>query len=378
MQQLFSGYNSIQSLSEIIQRHCPKRIFLVFDKDSYELSGAQQKISFILTGRCVTEFSDFEKNPRLEDIIKGIDFFDQSQSDFIIALGGGSVIDMAKSISLLVAQQKTDLPACLENKINLVPRKVPLVLIPSTAGSGSEATHFAVIYKDKIKYSLSHCSLIADYAILDPFFIETLPAYVAAYTGMDALCQGIESLWSVNSTDISRQYSKKAISLAIENLAENVQKPTNRTRESMLFASYYSGKAINIAQTTMAHSVSYPLTSYFGIPHGHAVAVTLPYFLLLNTGVTEESLCDRRGVSFVQERIKEIAELFNVSDPEKAAKKFLILMEEVGVEARLGKMGLRPKDLPLIVQHGFNPQRAKNNPRTVTEDDLYKLLEIIL
>lgn len=374
MQTLFHGHNARHNMFFILEKHNFKRIFLVVDKDSYAVSGAQSTLHAYMQDKEVVCFSEFEKNPKIEDIAQGIKFFNAFEPDCVIAIGGGSVIDMAKSITLL-SQQNRDLGECIEQNSNLKNRTVPLLVIPTTAGSGSEATHFSVVYKNSIKYSLTHKSLVPDYAILDPFFIKSLPAYVAAYTGMDALCQGIESFWSVNSTEESRQYSVKAIVLALETIEKNVHASTEKTRENMLLASYWAGKAINIAKTTIAHSVSYPLTSYFGIPHGHAVALTLPYFVVLNSQISEQTTIDNRGIVFVKDRMKELWELCGVGSAREFFDLFIVLMNKLQLKRKLSDFDITKEDIETIVKNGFNPQRAKNNPRLITEQDLRSLLE---
>ena len=271
-QQIFSGYDSYKKLNDILKDHSPQKILIVTDKNSYTISGAENLLSDIINQYKNINFNDFQTNPIIEDVKKGIDFFKSEYCDLIIAIGGGSVIDMAKSISIL-ENNEDDFLNYVSDKEKLNSRRIATIAIPTTAGTGSESTHFSVVYKDKTKYSLAHDSILPDYAILYPIFTKTLPEYITACTGMDALCQGIESFWSVKSTDESREYSKIAIELSMLNLMNAVNNPDEKSRENMMMASNYAGRAINISQTTAAHAVSYPITSYFDIPHGHAVAL---------------------------------------------------------------------------------------------------------
>lgn len=375
-QKLFFGYGKYNKLDYILKKHSAGKIFMVTGKKSFTLSGAEKLIGEIVNKYEYVRFYNFEVNPKIEDIKRGLDLFNNSKCDFIIGVGGGSVMDMAKSISIL-ATKKGNIKEIIKNGNYLECRKTPSIMIPTTAGTGSESTHFATVYIDKTKYSLTHDSIIPDYSILDPTFTEKLPSYISAYTGMDALCQAVESYWSVKSTEESRKYSKKAIDLIFPSIIGAVSKPDKKLREDMLKGSNLAGKAINISETTAAHSISYPITSYFNVPHGHAVSLTLPYFMQFNYDVDSSNVQDRRGVEFVKNRINELLDIINVKTSSEAREKFLYIMKKIELETNLSKLGIDNKEIKLIINNGFNPQRMKNNPKTFSKDDLRKLLENI-
>ena len=146
----------------------------------------------------------------------------------------------------------------------------------------------------------------------------------------------------------------------------------------MLRAANLAGRAINIAKTTAAHAISYPFTSYFKIPHGHAVALTLPYFIEFNNAVDTVSVQDTRGKSFVQKRMKELIKTLGCSTASEAKNKIIKIMKSINLETKLGNLGISEKDLDLIVKNGFNPQRVKNNPRIIAESQLRIILKKIL
>lgn len=373
-QKIFLGYDSYKKLYDILEKSSPKKIFLVTGKKSYFLSGAKNLLSEFINKYNYFRFYDFETNPKLKDLINGINIFNREKCNIIIGVGGGSVMDIAKSISIL-ATQKGDLEEFIKGEISLKERQISSIMIPTTAGTGSESTHFSVIYINKIKYSLAHYSLLPDFVILDPLFTKNLPPYITACTSMDALCQAIESFWSTNSTGESRIYSKQAIELILHNIVNNSDKAS---REKMLIASNLAGKAINIAKTTAAHSVSYPITSYFNVPHGHAVALTLPYFIEFNNDISLESLQDSRGVKFVKNRMNELFTMLKVKTANEAKDKLLNIMKEINLEIKLSKLGINKNDIDIIIENGFNPQRMKNNPRIVDEKDLRNLLGKII
>jgi len=376
-QNIYTGYNSYKKISNILEEFSPKKIFLVTGKKSYFLSGAKNLLSKFINKYNYFRFYDFETNPKLKDLTNGINIFNREKCDIIIGVGGGTVMDIAKSISIL-ATQKGDLEEFIKGEISLKERQISSIMIPTTAGTGSESTHFSVIYINKTKYSLAHNSLLPDFVILDPIFTKNLPPYITACTSIDALCQGIESFWSTNSTDESRIYSKQAVELIMSNIIKNVNNPDRESREKMLIASNLAGKAINIAKTTAAHSVSYPITSYFNIPHGHAVALTLPYFTEFNNDISLENLQDSRGVKFVKDRMSELFTILKVKTAEKAKDKIINIMKIIGLETNLTKLCINKNNIGTIIKNGFNPQRMKNNPRVVDEKDLRILLGKII
>jgi len=376
-QKEYIGFDSINNLKRILSKHNPRNIFLVTGEASYSISGAQKAIEPYLIGYNVTPFSGFEVNPKLYDIERGIMRFKENNCDFVIAIGGGSVMDVAKSVNIFVSN--TGKPLDYIKKIGKMKNKgKTLVAIPTTSGSGSEATKFAVVYTEKIKQSLEHEFMLPDYAIVDLQFTLNLPKYITACSGIDALSQAIESYWCVNSTDDSKRYAKEAISLVISNLAAAVNDPSKECRGAMAKAAHLAGKAINISKTTACHAISYPITSYFNVPHGHAVSLTLAQILVYNSQVTEGDVLDKRGVNYVKEIINEIINLLGLDTVEEAAKKIENLMIEIRLSTKLSQLGIKTEDdIQAIIQRGFNPDRVKNNPRELTEEVLRKILHNI-
>ena len=376
-QQEYLESNSINNLKKILPKHNPKNIFLVTGKASYEKCGAKKIIDPILSNYDIIHFSDLNVNPKLVDIENGIKLFKENNCDFVIVVGGGSVMDVAKSINILVANDGK--PEDYVNKKMTIGNKGKiLVAIPTTSGSGSEATKFSVIYIDKTKYSLEHEFILPDYAIVDTQFTISLPKNITACTGVDALCQGIESYWSINSTDESKGYAKEAIKLVMKNLNSVVNNPSEQLRESMSKAAHLAGKAINISKTTSCHAISYPITAYFNVPHGHAVALTLAQMLVYNSQITEDELLDKRGVKYVKDMINEIVNMLDAENVEEASEKITFLMKRIGLNTKLSYLGIKTReDIEMVIRNGFNPDRVKNNPRKLTEGALREILENI-
>jgi len=378
MQKEYFGIGCIEQLGEILSREKPKRIFLVRGKKSYYQSGVHEKLSLLLEAYEMVHFTYHAPDVKIEDVKRGKELFQAENCDYTIAIGGGSALDLGKAVTLL-ASHEGNAEEYIQKKIPLHPRKYPLIAIPTTIGTGSEATHFATIYLDKIKWSLAHPSLIPDHALIDPSLTLSLSSYQTASTGIDALAQAIESYWSVCSTPDSQNYAREAIRLCLTNLKAAVDDAANLEAHAALArAANLSGKAINVSFTTACHAISYPITAHFGIPHGHAVALTLPGIAQYNAGITKEDCLEPRETEYVKRVLQDLCQFFFVSSPESLKAKIETLMDEIGLERKLTALGIKTEeDRDLIIKQGFNPERMKNNPRLVKEEDLRKILEEI-
>ena len=351
-----------------------RRILLVTGGRSYSSSGAEAALAKYLDHFEVSQFSDVEENPHLEQLERGLELYRSVRPDLVIAVGGGSVMDMAKLIKIFATQ--TAAPAdYVQKSAKLSASGLPLLAIPTTAGSGSQATHFAVLYIGKTKYSVAHPSMLPDAALVDPDLLRSVPPSIAASTGLDALNQGIESYWCVHSTEQSKAFAREAIELVWRYLADAVHRPGAASRLGMAIAAHRAGEAINITKTTAPHAISYPITSYFGVPHGHAVGLVLGKVLRFNAGVSDEDCLDRRGADYVRDTLIEIAGFLGERDADASAKAYDTLMESIGLTRDFRSVGIRTReDLETVIAHGFNPQRVNNNPRRLTESSLRSIL----
>ncbi|MFH1877985.1 MAG: phosphonoacetaldehyde reductase [Candidatus Omnitrophota bacterium] len=376
-QKAYVGRGSISFCGPILKTLGAKKIFLVTGKKSYSVSGAKDKLSNLPENLEITIFKDFENVAKLNDVMSGIELFNKTGYDAVIAVGGGSVINIAKMVNFF-GTNKLDPEEYLKNRKRENFSKKPLIAIPTTAGSGSEATHFAVVYDGKKKYSVSDESILPEYALVDADLTMSMPPRVAAVTGMDALAQAIESYWGVNSTDLSREYAREAISLIIENIVRAVEDPSPASEEALARAAHLSGKAINITKTSAPHAVSYPLTAHFNIPHGHAVALTLPGFFVYNFGVEGRDLTDPRGVDFVKARIVELVGLLGSNSVEAARDNLGRIIRKVGLETRLSRITREPyQNVEDVIIEGIDTDRMNNNPRRVTISAVREILKNI-
>lgn len=372
----YLGNSNWPELDSYLSENRLNNILLVTGKKMYAKCGAKENLDRILMGKNVSRVSDFETNPKAEDIIGILEKIEPSNEiDAIIAVGGGSVIDVSKLIKAFWGSRNPVL-GCLNGNEDVEPAPMHLIALPTTAGSGSEATHFAVVYYDKTKYSIAHEELLPDLALVVPSFLESLPNQIAAASGMDALCQGIESYWSIYATSETRKIARRAIELAWRSLESAVLHKDAISLENIARASHMAGKAINLTKTTAPHAVSYALTSFYGVLHGHAVGLLVPAFLRYNEEVTESDCLDKRGTERVKGAVRDICFLLGCENVNAAVDALYHLMDKIGLETRFLKLGISgPKDIQHIINHGFNPERVNNNPRKLTEENLYSLLE---
>lgn len=367
MQQILKGSDVISNLEPLLKNlHCDK--FMLVKDSSFPFLSIRDEIESIGISR--VNFSEFTPNPLYEQVKKGIELFNAEDCKAIVAVGGGSTIDVAKCIKLYCNMNQNDVYMRQEYKDT----GIPLVVIPTTAGTGSESTIHAVIYWEGKKQSISHSSILPDVAILDSSVLKTLPLYQKKSTMMDALCQGIESWWSVNSNDESKEYSRKTVELVTNNWEKYIFENDDKAAANIMLAANYSGRAICITQTTAAHAMSYKITSLYNFAHGHAVAVCLPE--VWTYMLSHPDYCvDSRGSKYVQTIFTDIALAMGVDNEKQAIGKFHAMMEKIELK---NPRSINRKEELIALTGSVNPVRLKNNPINLTEQTLKYLYEIIV
>ena len=285
-------------------------------------------------------YTKISENPKREEIQLAQDNLKDKSFDTIVAFGGGSVIDFAKAYRFYEKKE------------------IPIIAIPTTAGTGSQATQFAVVYVNGVKTSLDEVSIKPDHVIVDSQFIEHAPRYLKACCAMDAYCQAIESFWAKKATDESKSFASQAIILCRKYLIDAVNSSREFPNEQMSLAAHLAGKAINISRTTAAHALSYKITSKYGIPHGHAVALCIANLFAMNISELSE---------------KDSSQLLKIMNIKKSEilLYFDFLMKEIGLQNNLKKLNI--KNLQEIVE-SVNLERLSNNPKNLNKEDLLKIL----
>lgn len=369
MQKIINGIGRLQETLA-----CATKVFVVSDS-SFPFLNIKGEIENM--GVPHVMFSDFTPNPVYEDVCKGIDLFHITKCDCILAVGGGSAIDVAKCIKLAVLAKEGNnsiIPPLVSQRLPIDGIKIPFVAIPTTAGTGSESTHNAVMYYEGAKQTVTNVGVLPDYAMLEPSVLKTLPLYQKKCTMMDALCQGIESWWSVNSTEESYEYSRKAIELIMANWRKYIFENDDEAAAQIMLAANYGGRAINITQTTAAHAFSYKITSLYKLPHGHAVAVCLPEIWDYMIGHMDKCI-ESRGKDYLSSIFDVIAHSMGCDKPENAIAAFRKMMKEMVMKNPVASK--REEEIE-ILSHSVNPVRLKNNPIELTDDTISNLYEKIV
>lgn len=374
-QKVIFGPGKIQTLDTILSNYAAQRIFLVTGNRSFILSGAEKSIESTLATRSFKHFVVSSTLPDLREVQRGLECFQQEPFDLILAIGGGAVLDIAKLIGIF-SEQGASSKKIVTQAHPLAPRKIPFVAIPTTAGSGAEATQFAVLYIDKIKHSIAHPSIRPDAAIVDPNLTFSVPLRLAASAGLDVLSQGIESYWSVNANEQSKEFASQAIRLANLSVVSAVTQRVPTACADISRAALLAGQAINISRTTAPHALSYTLTAHFNVSHGHAVFLSLGEFLVNNEEITSQDANHPLGTEHVRKTIREICELLGVPDTKAACNHLRGLAEAMGVETSLSALGITKTYFDLIAQN-VNPERLTNHPRKLSTKTIRSIVERI-
>lgn len=381
----YIGLNSTESIIHIIEKENIKKPFVVISESAFKGSKLEEILRSLLKLGKIEDiyiFSDFENNPKYEDIIKGLELFERNRYDVIISYGGGSSIDVAKLIKYF---------SCIDNKNdkernlllikgisnnNSTQKSIPHIAIPTTCGSGAEATQFAVLYYQNRKYSVEHQVLLPEYVIIDPYVLVKLPDKVLASSIMDSLAQGIESYWSINSNEESQVYSKKCIELVMQNYLKAFEERDVNSLYNLSKASNFSGKAINIAKTTAPHAMSYVLTSKYNIPHGQAVMIILPFVYEFNAKM-EGELNEKRGKDHLEKVFEELNSLLNVSSSKEAKEELINMMTKLNLKTKLSEITDGEINVKELI-HSVNLERLKNNPLKLGKTEIETIYSSII
>lgn len=361
-QEIIKNINNLPIILNKYNLHNPLVVVSKFLKTKIEKLLHSHNINYAL-------FDDFDTNPKYEEVENALKLFKDNNCDSVVSLGGGSAIDVAKCVKLFSAMDENKNYLKQEHKyINL-----KHIAIPTTAGTGSESTHFAVIYFEGKKQSVHDDIILPDIAILDYHLLLSLPLYQKKSTLLDALCQAIESIWSVNSTLQSKTYAKKAIKLILEN-EDGYLNGDVKSSKKMIEASNLAGKAINITKTTAAHAMSYKLTSIYGLAHGHAVALALPKtwnYLVSNY----KNTFDARGKKYLRSSLDLINKSFICQNDQEAIAKFISLLRKYDF---IKPLEYNENGLNEIVD-AINVERLKNFPVSISKETLKQMyLEILM
>ncbi len=372
---VYSGENALNHMAAVMSADT-KKIAVFTDKGIIGaglLSLPLEKIKE--TGKEYVIFDDLAAEPTYGQAQAVVDEFKKSGADFIVAVGGGSVMDTAKLASVL-ATDEYGVKELLDNP-GMARKCVKTLMIPTTAGTGAEATPNAIVAvpEKELKVGIVNDNMIADYVILDAVMIKDLPRKIAASTGVDALCHAVECFTSNKKNPFSDIFALQAFEMIMKNIEKACDDPEAlKEKNNMLIASFYAGVAITASGTTAVHALSYPLGGKYHIPHGVSNAVLLAPVMKFNEPVCRELF----------------AEAYDRLAPDAGAKtageksawvvnRMDEIVEHLNIPKSLKEFGIGDEDLDALVTAGMDVQRLLvNNMRTVTAEDARNIyLEIM-
>jgi alcohol dehydrogenase class IV len=366
------GNGSFDMLGDHIRDMKASRPLVVLDRNLSK-TGFKERIANTCgkNGLKATIFDkQVEAEPRLEVADDGAKAARKGKCDIVVGIGGGSAMDVAKAIAVLTANNGSAVDYLGLNK---VPGPgLPTIMVPTTAGTGSEVTFTAVFVRQdlKKKEGMNSPYLYPDLALLDPVLTLTLPPVSTASTGIDALCHAIESFTSVNASPMSEMFSLDAIQLISENLRTCVHDGGNlEAREKVLLGSLYAGLGLANAGVGAVHSLSYPLGGKYGVSHGLANTVMLPHVMYFNLPGALEKF------TIIAEAMGEIVDDMPLREAAYLAVEAVqSLVEDCGIYTTLEDLNIPEEDFPELAKIAMTVTRPlENNPRKVTIEDAIEI-----
>lgn len=361
------GPGTIDKLAEAIDNIGGTKGLLV-TSPSFIKNGIAARLVEFSNGRIADTFSAVSPNPDVKECDICVDMLHDGKHDFVVALGGGSVMDCAKAASA-ICTDNAQLPSTeyLQGRAKISTNHLPVIAIPTTAGTGSEVTSVAVLsdHERGIKAPMSAESLYPAMAIVDARLTLTVPPRLTAITGMDALCHSIEAYWSRKHQPVCDVLAVHSIRLILDNLDKAVGHPDDlNARSALAEASTMAGMAFAIPKTSAPHACSYPLTNRLGIPHGEACGLTLTHFMRFN---------HRHG----SDRIATLASGVGYDSAESLASAIDKLAEKIGLRRDLKDLRLNDEQVELLVQGSKHPNLL-NNPIDISEADLREMYKSMI
>jgi alcohol dehydrogenase len=356
---LHFGVGISEKLDKIVSEHNFKRGLLICDK-LFVKNGVAEKIKNS-TNSIIGIFSDITPNPLLSEVEKAANRLKDIKADFVIALGGGSSLDLAKFASSMVFATYPAIEYFFKRQ-TFTDEHLPLIAMPTTSGTGSEVTAVSVCNDDISGYKapLGHNNFFPCMAIVDPLLTLSVPPFVTAVTGMDAMSHALEAYWSVNHQPICDMYATKSLQLIFDNLEKAYKDGSDiDARTNLSLGALLAGLAFAHAKTAAVHACSYPLATDYDLCHGEACAFTLDLFLLENAKVDS--------------RLQELAKSIGFADVEGMADKINEL--KVKFKLKLTFKDLGKEDIKTLAEKCVKHPIMNNNPKKYTQNELAKVFE---
>jgi lactaldehyde reductase len=370
----FGEFAREEIATEVKKRHF-KKALVVTDKALVEC-GVASKIEKVLTDNSIPYeiFDEVKPNPTIENVLAGLASFKKSEADFILAVGGGSVIDTAKAVAVIANNPQNEDVVSLEGVDKSTYPAVPIIAVPTTAGTGSETTMDYVITNtaEKRKMACMDSMVVPVAAILDTDIMASLPLKLTAATAMDALTHAVESYLSKGAFAFSEMLSLQAVRLISENFCKVIENPNNLdARKGLAMAQYMAGMSFTNVGLGIVHSMAHPLSAFYDVPHGVANALILPYVLEFNSDVCAD-------------RMLPLAQAFdpvfdNARSNEEAAQHCIDIINgfnaKAGLPVKLREINVDRNDFDALAKSALDDAATGDNRKSVTVEDLRKLYE---
>lgn len=361
------GNNSRKLVAKYAKTYEGKNIFLVTDS-GVNNAGWSNEISEILQDNelNVVKYDSVSPNPRDFEITGGAELYLKNNCDVIVAVGGGSVMDCAKGIGIVVSNKDNILH--FEGVDNVPVPMPPLICIPTTGGTSADVSQFAIITDtaEKVKIAIISKSVVPDVSLIDPITLTTMSPYLTACTGMDAMVHAIEAYVSNAASPITDVHALEAIRLVSKNLLQSVQEPQNiNIRQKVMLASLQAGLAFSNASLGCVHAMAHSLGGFLDLPHGECNALLLPHVVDFNFSTTPERFIkigeamghDLRGLGKKEVRSKIINAIFD-------------LRKSCGIDNGLAERGVDNSDIPGLSKKAINDPCNATNPKAPNVDDI--------
>lgn len=362
------GAGHLELLGDITKSLTDQKLLLVTDPGMMATGIVDRAMNILRqSGLDIVLFNEVEADPPEAKILQAVDLAVSAQIGCVIGLGGGSSLDVAKLVALLaVGKEKL---SDIYGVGNARGPRLPLILVPTTSGTGSEVTPISIVTTGtNEKMGVVSPIILPDIAVLDPALTVGLPPHITAATGIDAMVHAIEAYTSVNPNNnpVSRTLAEKALTLMGASLLTAVQDGQNlKARSDMLLGAMLAGQAFANAPVAAVHALAYPLGGRFHIPHGLSNSLVLPHVLRFNAELKPEPYAELAPFAF-----SELAEVKPQNRATAFINKLVELSSDCGLQQNLRQMGIPQEVLPELADDAMNQSRLLvNNPRTLTRED---------
>lgn len=362
------GLNSITNIAIEAKRLHGYRVFVISDKNIKKLGIVDKITNYLGTKEfSIKIFDKIESDPSLSTAETATNIARQKTYDLIVGIGGGSVMDIAKIVAIMV-NNSGDVNDYVTKK-EFKEKALPKILIPTTAGTGSEASQAAVITLDnKQKYSFSNPLLFSDVSIIDPMLTISMPPEITASTGIDALSHAVEAIMSNSSNPVTSALSLEAIRLINDNLRTAYVKGENlKARIGMSWAALLGGMVL-CAKVVYGHSIGYTISQRYELSHGASCGLALPYVMEYNLRT-----CVEKFISIANIFGDKVESVSKIEDARKAIFAIIKLIKDVGLPSSLREAGIPKEDLPILAEELLEAYPRPNNPRPIDMKNALKI-----